>query len=59
MKTYLCIGMALLGIILFGLALPAIIPGCVCGYPASPCHGCGGLIGNALGDFSGACLTGR
>ena len=56
MKIFLSIGVALLGVIIFGLALPAIIPGCTCGFPASKCHGCGELIGNALGDFSGTCL---
>ena len=56
MKILLLIGAGLLGIIIFGLALPAIIPGCTCGYPATPCQGCGGLIGNALGNFSGTCL---
>jgi hypothetical protein len=56
MKIFLLIGAALLGIIIFGLSLPAIIPGCTCGFPASKCHGCGELIGNALGDFSGTCF---
>lgn len=56
MKILLSIGAALLGTIILGLALPAIIPGCTCGFPASACRGCGGLVGNALGDFSGTCL---
>lgn len=56
MKIFLSIGAAFLLIIVFGLALPAIIPGCTCGFPASKCYGCGELIGNALGDFSGTCL---
>lgn len=56
MKIFLLIGAALLGIIIFGLALPAIIPGCTCGLPATECRGCGELIGNALGNFSYLCL---
>ena len=56
MKIFISIGVAVLAIVVFGLALPGIIPGCTCGFPASKCHGCGELIGNALGDFSGTCL---
>ena len=56
MRIFLLVGVVLLGIIIFGLALPAIIPGCTCGFPESKCYGCGELIGNALGDFSLLCL---
>lgn len=56
MKRISFIAVALIVIILVGMALPAIIPGCSCGYPASNCQGCG-LIGNALGDFSGFCFA--
>jgi hypothetical protein len=56
MKILLSIGAGLVGIIIFGLALLANIPGCKCGWPATPCQGCGELIGNAFGDFVGTCL---
>lgn len=56
MKILLSIGAVFLGIVILGLALPAIVPGCTCGLPETKCHGCGELIGNALSNFSETCL---
>jgi hypothetical protein len=56
MKIFLSIVVAFLLLIILGAKLPDIIPGCSCGFPASPCHGCGELIGNTLGNFAWLCI---
>jgi hypothetical protein len=56
MKILLFLGATFLAAIIFGLALPSIIPGCSCGLD-SGCKGCGELIGNALGGFSLLCFA--
>lgn len=56
MKLFAYFLAVLLITIIFGLALPSIVPGCHCGLD-SGCQGCGGVIGNALGSFSLTCFA--
>ncbi|TXH88390.1 MAG: hypothetical protein E6Q78_12400 [Rhodoferax sp.] len=52
MKILLLVLASFIALIILGYQLPSLIPGCSCGYPGSGCHGCGELLGNALGNFA-------
>lgn len=52
MKNFYLVLTAFILLIVLGAALPLFVSGCTCGYPATPCQGCGKLIGDSLGNFS-------